>query len=42
MNNVIYCKVARDLKTKVNGKDFDLANDKYHLLVAAGSDVTGR
>ncbi|KAJ3665387.1 hypothetical protein Zmor_000884 [Zophobas morio] len=40
VNNVIYCKVARDLKTKVNGKDFDLANDKYHLLVAAGSDVT--
>ncbi|XP_075215602.1 putative ferric-chelate reductase 1 homolog [Lycorma delicatula] len=35
----IYCKFTRDVKTTVEGKIFDLANDKYYLLLAAGSAV---
>ena len=32
----LYCRVQRDARTTVNGKTFDLVNDKFHLLVAAG------
>lgn len=35
-DGVLQCKVIRDSKTLVNGKQFDLVNNKYNLLVAAG------
>ncbi|XP_076268127.1 putative ferric-chelate reductase 1 homolog isoform X1 [Rhynchophorus ferrugineus] len=39
VDGVIYCKVRRDASTNVNGKTYDLVNDKYNLLIAAGSSV---
>ncbi|KAJ3637706.1 hypothetical protein MTP99_001143 [Tenebrio molitor] len=42
INDVLYCKVMRDVRTKVRDRIFDLANNKYHILVAAGSSVTPR
>ncbi|KAJ8971790.1 hypothetical protein NQ314_000536 [Rhamnusium bicolor] len=39
IDDVIYCKVRRDVITNVNGRTFDLINDKYNLLIAAGSSV---
>ncbi|RZB38617.1 ferric-chelate reductase 1 -like, partial [Asbolus verrucosus] len=40
INDVLYCRVRRDARTKVNGKFFDLVNDKYNILIAAGTDAT--
>ncbi|XP_044263845.1 putative ferric-chelate reductase 1 homolog [Tribolium madens] len=40
INDVLYCKVMRDERTKVKGKIFDLANEKYHILVASGSQIS--
>ncbi|XP_036332126.1 putative ferric-chelate reductase 1 homolog [Rhagoletis pomonella] len=37
IDGVIYCKVQRDVVTQVRGKRFDLLNNKYHLLLAAGT-----
>ncbi|KAM7341744.1 putative ferric-chelate reductase 1 homolog isoform 2-T2 [Cochliomyia hominivorax] len=39
VNGVIYCKVERDPVTKVGNHVFDLQNNKYYLLVAAGSSL---
>lgn len=39
VNGIIYCKFMRDTETTVEGEKFDLVNDKYHLLIAAGSNV---
>ncbi|KAJ9583131.1 hypothetical protein L9F63_022523, partial [Diploptera punctata] len=39
VNGVIYCKFVRDPVTTVEGETFDLINDKYHLLIAAGANV---
>lgn len=36
IDDTLYCKVLRDAKTRVNNVDFDLINNKYYLLVAAG------
>lgn len=41
MDGTIYCKFMRDPFTKVEGTDFNLTKDKYHLLVAAGSEFHG-
>lgn len=41
VDGAIYCKVRRDVVTNVNGQTFDLINDQYNLLIAAGSSVTG-
>lgn len=38
-DGVIYCKVERDAVSTVKGQKFDLLNDKFHLLLAAGSSV---
>lgn len=40
-NGQIYCKVQRTPRTTANGRTFDLANEKYHLLVAAGKSLKG-
>ncbi|XP_046809531.1 putative ferric-chelate reductase 1 homolog isoform X1 [Lucilia cuprina] len=39
VNGVIYCKVERDPVTKVGNRIFDLENNKYYLLLAAGSGL---
>lgn len=39
VDGALQCKVIRDTRTVVNGKEFDLANNKYNLLVASGSSV---
>lgn len=41
MDGTIYCKFMRDPVTKVESTEFNLAKDKYHLLVAAGSQDRG-
>lgn len=33
----IYCKFYREVKSVVEGRIYDLANDKYFLLLASGS-----
>uniref|UniRef100_A0A182KFZ1 Domon domain of stromal cell-derived receptor 2 n=1 Tax=Anopheles christyi TaxID=43041 RepID=A0A182KFZ1_9DIPT len=38
-DGVIYCKVERNAVSMVKGQKFDLLNDKFHLLLAAGSSV---
>lgn len=35
----IYCKVERVATSEVLGKNFDLINNKYHLLLATGSSL---
>ncbi|XP_014093279.2 putative ferric-chelate reductase 1 homolog isoform X1 [Bactrocera oleae] len=39
VDGIIYCKVQRDVVTRVQGKSFDLLNNNYHLLVASGSGL---
>ncbi|CAH0550076.1 unnamed protein product [Brassicogethes aeneus] len=39
-DDTIYCKVRREAVTNIRGRNFDLVNDKYNLLVAAGNTVT--
>ncbi|PNF24839.1 putative ferric-chelate reductase 1 [Cryptotermes secundus] len=39
VDGTIYCKFMRDPITNVENTEFNLAKDKYHLLVAAGSSV---
>ncbi|KDR19521.1 Putative ferric-chelate reductase 1-like protein, partial [Zootermopsis nevadensis] len=41
VDGTIYCKFMRDPITNVENTEFNLAKDKYHLLVAAGSKVHG-
>lgn len=41
VNGVIYCKVERDPLTQVGNKVFDLINNKYYLLLAAGTGLKG-
>ncbi|XP_060531143.1 putative ferric-chelate reductase 1 homolog isoform X2 [Cylas formicarius] len=40
VDGVLYCKIRRDAYTNVNGKVFDLINEKYNLLIASGSSAT--
>ncbi|XP_067633149.1 putative ferric-chelate reductase 1 homolog isoform X2 [Eurosta solidaginis] len=39
IDGVIYCKVQRDMLTEVQGKQFDLSNNKYHILLASGTSL---
>lgn len=39
VDGVIYCRIMREPRTTVLGNNFDLINNKYHLLVAAGSSL---
>jgi hypothetical protein len=41
VDGTVYCKFIRVPITKVENREFNLAKDKYHLLVAAGSTVHG-
>ncbi|KAL0279216.1 UNVERIFIED_CONTAM: hypothetical protein PYX00_000821 [Menopon gallinae] len=38
-NGKLYCKFSRDTVTTVKGKRYDLANDEYYLLLAAGTSL---
>lgn len=42
MDGTIYCKLEREPLTTVEGKEFDLVNGKFHLLVAIGDAVHGK
>lgn len=37
----LYCKFTRDVVTTVNGKEYDLANEEFYLLLAAGTGLKG-
>lgn len=39
VDGVIHCKVERDAVSTVKGQKFDLINQKYHLLLATGSNA---
>lgn len=39
VDGVIHCKVERDAMTTVMGQKFDMINEKYHLLLATGSQA---
>ncbi|XP_068143494.1 putative ferric-chelate reductase 1 homolog isoform X3 [Drosophila tropicalis] len=39
VDGVIYCKVQREPLITVQGRNFDLRNDIYHLLVASGTTL---
>lgn len=39
VDGVIHCKVERDAVTTVKGQKFDMINEKYHLLLATGSEA---
>jgi hypothetical protein len=41
VDGTIYCKFIRDPVTEVEKRTFNLAKDKYHMLVAAGSLFDG-
>lgn len=38
-DGVIYCRIRRDAYSNVMGRNFDLINNKYNLLVATGSSL---
>ncbi|XP_059610036.1 putative ferric-chelate reductase 1 homolog isoform X2 [Phlebotomus argentipes] len=38
-DGVIYCNVERDAKSTVMGKQFDLLNNEYYLLLCSGSNI---
>lgn len=40
-DGTLYCKLRRDIKTTVKNREFDLINDEYYLLVAAGTKLKG-
>lgn len=39
VDGVLYCEFTRDVTTSAEGKTFDLINDQYHILLAAGSSL---
>ncbi|XP_055318321.1 putative ferric-chelate reductase 1 homolog isoform X3 [Sitodiplosis mosellana] len=39
VDGVIYCRILREPRTNILGNNFDLINNKYHLLVASGSSL---
>lgn len=41
-DGALYCKISRDEMTNVNGRVYDLASEKYYILVASGSSVESR
>lgn len=38
----IYCKFKREVKTVVNNREFDMANNAYYLLLATGSEASSK
>ncbi|XP_058054768.1 putative ferric-chelate reductase 1 homolog isoform X2 [Anopheles bellator] len=38
-DGTIYCKLERDAVSTVKGRQFDLVNEKFHLMLAAGASV---
>lgn len=38
----LYCKFKRDAVSEVRGQSFDLANNKYHLMIVAGDSMKGK
>lgn len=41
VDGVIYCRFQRSARSTVLGNNFDLINNKYHLLLATGSSLKG-
>ena len=41
IGGVIYCRIQRDARSTVYGNNFDLINNKYHLLLASGQSLKG-
>ncbi|CAH1392643.1 unnamed protein product [Nezara viridula] len=39
IDGTIYCKFSRDVNTVIENEIFDLSNDKYFILLAAGSSI---
>ncbi|XP_065088030.1 putative ferric-chelate reductase 1 homolog isoform X2 [Ochlerotatus camptorhynchus] len=39
VDGMIHCKVERDAVSTVKGQKFDMINEKYHLLLATGSQA---
>jgi DOMON domain. len=42
VDGTIYCKFTRKAETNVEDRKFDLAKEKYHLLIAAGTSLRGK
>lgn len=42
VDGTIYCKVERSAVSTVRGQDFDLINQRFHLLVASGHEAHGK
>lgn len=42
IDGTIYCKFSRDVNTVIENEIFDLSNDKYFLLLAAGNSLKGK
>lgn len=41
-DDVIRCKFVRNRETRVQGRLYDLSTQPYNLLLAAGSQITGK
>ena len=41
LDGSIYCKFTRDPVTTVKGKEYDLVQEKYYLLLASGTSLKG-
>lgn len=39
VDGTIYCKILREPRTNIFGNNFDLINNKYHLLIASGKEA---
>lgn len=39
VDGTIYCKVQRNALSTVRGQEFDLVNNRFHVLIASGSSV---
>lgn len=42
INGKLYCKFTRDVVSTVMGRTFDLANNKYNLMVVSGDSMKGK
>lgn len=38
----LYCKFKRDAVSTVRGQTFDLANNKYNLMILSGDSMKGK
>lgn len=41
VDGVIYCKIKREPRSNIFDRNFDLINNKYHLMIAAGRGLKG-